>query len=71
MERLVELNNVKQYGTCFDPTVFDPDSLPEEDFLPQIRRRLEKQVGFDASILSQIGCFATGQLVCLCCDSIL
>jgi hypothetical protein len=44
MERLVELNNVKQYGTCFDPTIFNPNSLPEEDFLPQIRQRLEQQV---------------------------
>lgn len=44
MERLVELNNVQQYGTCFAPAVFDPASLPEEDYLPQIRRRLEKQV---------------------------
>lgn len=44
MERLVELNNVQQYGTCFAPSVFDPASLPEEDYLPQIRRRLEQQV---------------------------
>jgi HCNGP-like protein len=44
MEQCVETTGIYKYGTCFDPNVFDPRGMPEEDFLPAIKEKLEQQV---------------------------
>ena len=53
MEKTVRDMGIYEYGTCLDPAILDPHSLPKEDFLPAIRRQLEVQASSPAFIYHQ------------------
>lgn len=44
MEKIVAEFGISQYGTCFEPAVFDAASMPPEDFLPSVRQKMQRQV---------------------------
>ena len=32
LEKMIGFFEIEQYGTCFDPAIFDPEALPREDY---------------------------------------
>ena len=44
MEKIVDVFGISQYGSCFNKEVFDPEGMPQEDYLVSIKARLERRV---------------------------
>lgn len=56
MEKVIKDAGVAQYGTCFAPEMWDPQSLPDGDFLKSLKKNLDEKV---RSILRKYASYAT------------